>query len=161
AEELDELWKGTNPAELRHELAQQHKAEKEPWQRQLLLFRWHASLLRTVARSPAPDFEKARQVLKAIEDLDGVRPTATHFLALLRRDVLPARRGDKQLGEALQLRQQAERAALGLRDEEDPDDKLPAYSAQVAAWLGKEIDAADQERRLGEDLLFASQVEDW
>src|SRR5262249_24511882 len=81
--------------------------------------------------------------------------------AVLSRGGDDSRRGDKLLSVALELRRQAERAALGLRDEEIPEQRLPAYSERVDRWLSKEIDDADQERRLGEDLLLATQPEDW
>ncbi len=58
---------------------------------------------------------------------------------------------------ALALRRSAEAAALGLGAGE-PD--LPAYSEETAPWIEAAVEKADVQRRLGEDLLFASMKED-
>src|SRR5262249_30281038 len=145
---------------IRDNLAKKVKEQKGSWQ-PLQLIRWQDALLRKAAQSPDQALAKAHEVLKVSDDLGTLRPTELQFLALLDRDVVKARRGDRLLGKALLLCRQAERVALGLRDEEDPKEKLPAYSEQVAVWFGKEIDKADQERRLGEDLLLATSADDW
>ena len=73
-----------------------------------------------------------------------------------------------QLRYALKVRRVAEAAALGLvvrrpahgSPEEDVDHQLRgSYSEQVMPWIQEATDHADVDRRLGEDLLFASAKE--
>src|SRR5262249_10828848 len=102
AEELDELWKA-DAAEIRDKLGLKLKAEKNSWGQQLLRARWHEALLRLVARAPKENLKKAQEVLKTTEEFGSLRPTETHFVALLSRDVDDSRRGDKLLSVALEL----------------------------------------------------------
>lgn len=62
------------------------------------------------------------------------------------------------LRHALRVRRQAEEVALAASPAsgEDAPTRVHPYSEQVFPWIQKLVEAADQERRLGEDLLFAS-----
>src|SRR5262249_4363599 len=86
------------------------------------------------------------------------QPAEPHFLAMLRRDlaVRPITPDYALLiGHALQVELQAERAALGVEGAGYP------YSEQVAQWTGAKLVEGDEERRLGEDLLFAADDASW
>src|SRR5262249_15004259 len=101
-EELEDLWKA-DAVEIRDKLGLKLKAEKNSWGQELLRVRWHDALLRKVSQSPERDLTKAREVLRPTAEFGALRPTESHFLALLARDVAPARRGDALLGDALKL----------------------------------------------------------
>jgi hypothetical protein len=72
--------------------------------------------------------------------------------------LLAARRADLA-AKALQVRLLAEQAAVGQGGPARPD--VPAYSEQVVPWVRQKIEKADGERRLGQDLLFASVKASW
>lgn len=59
------------------------------------------------------------------------------------------------VAEALAVRRQAERAALGIAENETTID-FP-YCERIHPWIGPLVEAADADRRRGEDLLFATE----
>jgi len=89
------------------------------------------------------------------------QPAEAHFLRMLALwpEALPTRppRVFGLAGQALRVRRLAERAALGASGSASEY----SYSEQVFPWIRTQIEAADQQRRLGEDLFFASDQQAW
>jgi len=89
------------------------------------------------------------------------RPAEAHFLYMyhyLQREVLPAG-GDPAalrplLQTALALRRLTEEVALGAWAEQPRRAPAHPYSEQLYPWIRLKVEAADRERRRGEDLLF-------
>src|SRR5262249_6719236 len=125
-------------------------------------------LLEQAAADPAQNLPRADRLLHALHDPLSPRPAEAHLLVMLQRDLartdpaspplLPA----KFLTQALRVRVRAERAALGLTsdDQAAPEDRYP-YCPQVIPWIRGRVEEADRLRRQGEDLLFASDRENW
>src|SRR5205823_4426002 len=88
-----------------------------------------------------------------------VQPTEQHFQAMyefLYGKIKPSpddQPKPERLKRALDVRKYAEQVALATND---LGEKEHPYSEQVFPWIQKQIEDADQDRRLGEDLLFAS-----
>jgi uncharacterized caspase-like protein len=125
-------------------------------------------VVRDTIRDPA-SLDGGLRVLEKLEDIVDpkyCRPAEAHYLRMLRPNPNdPAERAPaaallredqrELLRLSLEVRRQAELAALGLADARAG--LLPAYSEQVRPWVSAAIDQADKSRRLGEDLLFTSQ----
>jgi hypothetical protein len=113
------------------------------------------------AEDPIENLERAYAVIRAVEDGSRPRPVETQELALLRRPGdLPGGNGINPLaapivGEGMRQRRVAERCALGVVDGGH------SYSEHVAPWIREALDQGDRERRLGFDLLFASDPVRW
>lgn len=101
------------------------------------------------------------QVNAIFQLLGTPRPAEGHFLFMylyLNQKLLPKLPSDQKvpsdlLAQALKLRRSAEEVALAcnaLRGEHP-------YSEHIYPWIREKVEAADRERRLGEDLLFAPQ----
>ena len=61
------------------------------------------------------------------------------------------------VSQAILVRRQAERTALGVTSRA----RDYSYCEQIYPWIGKRVEAADAERRLGEDQLFSSEKSAW
>jgi hypothetical protein len=99
----------------------------------------------------------AERVLIAKGD-DYPQPAEAHFLRMLKLYLpLEGRPPDAQalVAQALMVRRQAERAALGIVGNESAADY--PYCEQLHPWIGPLVEQADVHRRLGEDLLFATE----
>jgi hypothetical protein len=137
------------------------------------------ALLQRAAANPATELERSYRLLHGTPApgflADPLRaPAEVHYLSMLWRYLpqkpAPAGLSDR-LPTALQLRNDAERTALGLpagtapatpaADTTAGGDSGYAYSEQVAPWIQGPVAAGDGERRLGEDLLFASDSASW
>jgi hypothetical protein len=129
------------------------------------------AVLHEIAAAPDRHWQAGLQLL---EDLDppesDCRPAEVHYLTMLqpRPDdakkapaaaVRDSKGGAALLHKALAVRIVAEQAALGLG--QDKDSKVPAYSEEVRPWIAAIIHKADAKRRLGEDLLFTTDPEEW
>ncbi len=89
-------------------------------------------------------------------------PAEAHFLRMLRTKLSPAlevrpRPFWRLASQALRVRTLAERAAMGVSPRADG---YP-YSEQVHAWTRRTIEQADNNRRTGEDQLFAADEPTW
>jgi hypothetical protein len=96
-----------------------------------------------------PDANLARAAAR-LPRFDGPRPAEAQplpYLAAHRPADCPA----ALVTLALSVRRQGERAALGLGD----DGGLPACSEQVYPWIRGTLKTADEQRRVGEDLLVS------
>jgi hypothetical protein len=119
--------------------------------------------LEQATADPAKHLGRAAEMVQLLHDRDP-RPQEAHFLVMLARD-LPR---DPQTGQlapptdltrlALTVRRLAEQTALAV----DADDlRSYPYSEQVLPWIRSTVDSADQERRFGQDLLFAATERHW
>jgi hypothetical protein len=85
------------------------------------------------------------------------RPAEAHFLVMLRQFYAKQDgRPPPQWRLALAVRRQAEQAALGIRPGGPGAPAGHPYSERVWAAVRAKVEAGDAERRLGEDLLFAT-----
>lgn len=119
------------------------------WLRMQLL----EALLRRAAEDPHNNLPKVCALLGVIEDPLGPRPAELHFPLMLLRDLSPAGWDDDRnavVQLALQVRSLAERAAMATGTSEH------AYSEQVRRWTSAAVEAADADRRLGEDLVLSA-----
>ncbi|HEY8505031.1 MAG TPA: vWA domain-containing protein, partial [Gemmataceae bacterium] len=119
-----------------------------------------AALLEALAeRDEAPTPENLARADTLLRLTDGAlpRPVEAHYLRMLHRDLAPQRPGEKLVRQALRLRLRAEEVAL---NGGAPADE-PAFGEQVFRWAGAPLAEADRLRRLGEDLLFATDPQAW
>lgn len=109
--------------------------------------------------------EEGARVIETVFGKGNARPVEVHFLRLLRRGLEGLPRS-KELNareqQALRLRALAERAALAIGDPDadQPHHNRHPYSEYVVRWIRPLIDAADQQRRLGEDHVFSGTAAD-
>jgi hypothetical protein len=121
------------------------------------------------------DLKRAHDALALLGDDGGLRPVEAHYLAMLYRDLPSPEPTPEIVRLALQTRLLAERAALGVVMPGDPGSqpligkqgasdlqgRRYPYSEAIFPWIQKQVDAGDQERWQGENLLFASGVDYW
>ncbi|ODU01496.1 MAG: hypothetical protein ABS79_01560 [Planctomycetes bacterium SCN 63-9] len=89
---------------------------------------------------------------------DYPQPAEAHFLRMIKLYLPFAERPSEAqtlITQAITLRQQAERAAVGIVGNETASDY--PYSEQILPWIGPLVEKADADRRIGEDRLFASE----
>jgi hypothetical protein len=175
----DDLWK--NPA---------GKDQSETWkkvkdwadrrpadEKRLLRVHLMGQMLAELNERPVAkaDLTKAHDALTLLGDDGRLRPVEAHYLVMLWRDLPSPEPAPEIVRLALQTRLLAERAALGLVMPGDPGfqpllgkqgasdlqgGRYP-YSEAIFPWIRKQVDAGDQERWQGENLLFASGADYW
>ncbi len=128
-------------------------------------------LLRKLEQEPQRLASAAAALARLGDDPLAPRPAESHLALMLHggteRDgpsrvarLLAAGRADL-VAQALRTRRLAEQAALGVGGEGADPATLPAYSEQVLAAVREQVEKADRERRLGEDLLFTTDGQRW
>jgi hypothetical protein len=126
-----------------------------------VLHRFDERLLDRVVADPNSQLNKAIQLLPVMhDDPRRLLPAEVHALAMLVRDRPASSKSSADvylpaLSRALSVRRLAEEVALatGLGEVH--------YSDEIAPWVLGGVDAADRDRRLGEDLLFSSEPDRW
>jgi len=128
-------------------------------EKQLLRVQIGELLIRQVAKDPANDLDKGAKLARVLEDKVSPRPAELHFLIMLNRDRVenpkPAGEYYTAIKTALELRLFAEKTAFNLA----PDGHL--YSERIYPWIKSPVELADDSRRIGQDLLFASNPLSW
>lgn len=156
-EPFDKLW-AAQPDDRAALWAKLQNAEGPGWRdRALVRGRVLALLIQQAAENPQSDLARAAELVSFLHEASqAVPPAEAHFLVMLNRDLPKPLSGDSAplISRALKLRLLAEQAAMGL----EPG-KIP-YCEFVLPWVRQTIAAADIDRRLGEDLLFATEPED-
>jgi hypothetical protein len=119
--------------------------------------RVYESLVRRAAEDPQRNLPLAAELVHLVQGTSkATLPAEVHFLLMLQRD-LPKPLSEQpapQVARALRLRLLAEQAAMCHQPNTIP------YSEYVLPWVQASIEAADADRRLGEDLLFATEAGD-
>src|SRR5262249_16180014 len=147
-EMVNELWnapKGNEPDKWK-ELQQ----KAEPALLPSLPLRLNALLYERAASDPSANMEKPIPLSPEVRPPSKAPPAEVHYLRMLRRDApvgppFAAPYADA-LREALSVRRQAERAAVGLEEPPDrpvvgiPPEARYAYSEYVAQWTAPQID---------------------
>jgi hypothetical protein len=87
------------------------------------------------------------------------RPAEVHYLLMLHQDLNLAEPDVKLLRDALALRLLAENVALTVKGM--PPSAPGADSSRIHPWIAKKVEAADNKRYLGQDLLFGADGKDW
>lgn len=153
---LNDLWDAP-PADQRKLWAKQQQSVVEPVYRRVLPARMADQIIDRAAENPGQNLDRACQVLQVICDPLRPRPAEVHFLTMVRRDLqkMPPLELAGLVSQSLRVRRLAENAALGTGENAQP------YSEQIVLWTGPEVIDADQERRQGEDLIFASDKDHW
>ncbi len=108
-------------------------------------------IIQRVIEDPAANLQHGADLIQLLDDPLHPRPAESHFLVMLARDLPPSRWDDRRrdlVRLALQTRLLAERTAWGLRD------VGYAYPERVVPRITKLVEAADKQRRQGEDLLL-------
>jgi hypothetical protein len=115
-------------------------------------------VLQRTATNPADNLERADRLLPLLRSPLHPRPAELHFLSMLAHH-LPQKPAERDLiavvGLALQVRRAAEQTALALREREH------SYSEQLCPWIQPRVNQADEQRRLGQDLLFTTEAARW
>jgi len=119
-------------------------------------------LLERAIEDPVKNLQSAAdRLLITAKESSSHQPAEVHFLRMLALwpEALPSRlpRVWGLASQALTVRQLAERAAVGASARVSDY----SYSEQVYPWIKAQIEAADQQRRLSEDLLFSSERAAW
>jgi hypothetical protein len=120
-------------------------------------------ILRAV-RDPPRNLESvAEKLLVTHARSDYPQPAEAHFLRMLalwpRSQARRAPELGGLIGQSLSVRMLAERAVLGLPA--TGGGRAHRYSEQVHPWIKTLIEKADEQRRIGEDLLFSSERTAW
>jgi hypothetical protein len=109
-------------------------------------------VIQRVSEAPAENISRGCDLIRILDDPLHARPAEAHFLLML-ADGLPQEPWDDQRRDlvrlALDTRQQAERTAWNLRGDRY------AYFRQAFRHIRDSVEAADKERRFGEDLLLS------
>ena len=149
---LDELW-AAEPADRSNIWQKAIKANADEAENaERLRLAVFDALFSRATENPAANLKQAAEIAEVVRSPQNPLPAELHFLAMLAKylptDTLtPA--GSPQIQQALRLRRLAERAAVGHHDGD-------IYAAEQALpWFTAHVQAGDQKRRLGEDLLFA------
>jgi hypothetical protein len=126
---------------------------------QLLRVQLGELLIKQVAEDPPAHLKKGAKLAGVLYGVGSPRPAEIHFLVMLDRDQVekpqPAEEYYATIRAALELRLLAEKTALNLPPEGHP------YAERVYPWIKSLVDVADESRRMGQDLLFASNSLSW
>jgi hypothetical protein len=123
-----------------------------------------AALLLARALAEPEQLSKVLRLMHKLDDAQTPRPAESHLLTMfdhlyegvLTRDGVGAARPEsKLLQQVLKTRLLAEETALTANLSGPDQRRVHPYSEQVHPWIKNKVEAADQERRLAEDLLFA------
>jgi hypothetical protein len=118
-------------------------------------------LLLQASRNPGKDLESVAEKLEITRGHDYPQPAEAHFVRMLARRLEPLGKQPQKLlaavSQAILLRRQAERTALGASGRA----RDYSYCEQIYPWIGKRVETADAERRLGEDQLFSADQSAW
>ena len=118
-------------------------------------------LLLQASHNPGKDLESVAAKLEITRGHDYPQPAEAHFVRMLARRLKPVGNQPQKLlaavSQAISVRRQAERTALGVTSRA----RDYSYCEQIYPWIGKRVEAADAERRLGEDQLFSSDKSAW
>jgi hypothetical protein len=168
-EMLNELWSA--PADSEAAVWKEMQKKADPALVASLPLRLNELLYDRAVADPSANLTKAVALTREVRTPSKAPPAEIHFLRMLRRDVpvgppFPVPYNDA-IHDALLVRRQAERAAVGMEEAPErpplgvPAEARYAYSEQVGQWTAAQIDRADAKRRLAEDLLFASDPASW
>jgi hypothetical protein len=133
---------------------------KDDGTKKLLCVQLSRLLLQKAIQAPE-NLAKAHELIQLLDGLGGPLPAEAHYLAMLDRDLASPRPDRDLLGMALETRRLAEETALAVHPASQEKNPFPSYSELVYLWIEDRVVQADQQRRLGEDLLFASRKPDW
>lgn len=111
------------------------------------------AILDRVSADPVSTLSRAVDLVHRIADPRAPLPAEIHYMVMLARD-LPAGSltgaSVDLVREALRTRKMAERVALGVKENEY------SYSIEIRPWISSDVEKGDVNRRLAEDLLFAT-----
>ncbi len=110
-------------------------------------------ILQRVIEDPPANLRTGAELSRLLDDPLQIRPTESHFLVMLERDLPESSWSDQRrnlVSLAIETRLLAERTAWCLRE------TGYAYAERVVPYVTSIIDEADRQRRLGEDLLLSS-----
>ena len=143
---------------------EQAKLPADLEQRQTLRLQLLGLVIQRTGENPRENLIKATQLIGLLNDPAVPRPAEAHFLLMLGLELQKKHQQNPRLMSAefaglitlaLKVRVQAEQAALGLPSNSHP------YSERVRPWIEPLIQAADEQRALGQDLLFIRDTARW
>lgn len=112
-------------------------------------------LLDRAAEDPGNNLARAGVLARVLADPVYPKPAEIHYLVMLRRDLPDPPPPADLLKIGLRNIDRAQMAAFGMDSEGYP------YSEEVFSWIQALITTGDRDRRVGEDLLFASEASSW
>ncbi len=153
---LKELWEAPSVAEAQQKWKMWTQKEAEakaplPVRRDLT-----GLLLERIASDPE-SLGRAASLLRLLRAADVPPPAEAHFAVMLARDLPDGTTTEhaQVVALAVRVRLLAERAATSLRP------GVHAYTEAIHPWIETQLLAADEQRQLGQDLLFSSAPADW
>jgi hypothetical protein len=151
SKQFDELW--TAEADKVREVWEKIQKNHAGSAQQMFRAEMGVLLMKRAAEDPANNLTKAVD-LSQLMWKSNLAPAEIQFMSLLRRDgpwnARPPKAYFEVVREALELRLLAESAALSVPPQGHP------YSEQVYAWIKERVQAADENRRVGQDYLMVS-----
>jgi hypothetical protein len=155
-EQFDRLWNATPPDDAKRWAEMQNAGKSQDrLTRQRLRAHFYQLLLEHAAQDPPASFRRAFRLAQVLAEPAGLAPAEVHQLVMLARDLPEGPPPADLLQQALRLIVLAQQTALAVGP------GAYAYSEQVYPWVQAKVTAADQQRRIGQDLLFASGGQDW
>lgn len=112
-------------------------------------------LLNRALEAPAANLARARDLATALADPVNPAPAEIHYLMMLSGDLPRPRPPNDLLKHALRSVARGEQAAVAAQD------GVYAHSEETYPWVRSAVSEADRQRRLGQDLLFASDAASW
>ena len=149
---LNELWNAPDNQHASIWQAALSAAGRQSDQQHLLRIAVFEALLQRAIEDPAGNLARASALVGVVDSPLYPLPAEIHFLLMLQRH-LPegalAEQSGRRISAALTLRQLAERAAVAHQG------GSAQAAEQILPWIEDQVKQADEQRRLGEDLLFA------
>src|SRR5262249_24763412 len=159
---LKELWEA-KPEEQEAVWAKLLQEAGDKKRQQLLQLQFGDFLLERATLDASPEnWKRVRALLRVVAGTGNQRPAEVHFVGMLLRDLAEKRPPQELLQRELRLRRLAEEVAVAVPSQpSDAKGKGHPYSERVYPWIQEMVTEADDQRRRGLDLLFASESDSW
>ncbi len=152
--DFNELWNAPMP-EQAAVWAKLTKGVPDRLDRDVLRLRFYDMLLDRAAEDPTVNVPPGTNLLRLLTDPVAPRPVEAQYLALLIRDMPTPRPPADLIRTSLRSMHAAGQTALSAQFGVYP------YSEEVYPWLRSRVEAGDAQRRLAQDLVFASDEASW
>jgi hypothetical protein len=152
--QLDDLWNAV-PADYGKTWKALLTAAPAPGGERAFRYYTYQYLLDRALDDPAGNLARVATLLQVISDPTRPRPMTAQYAAFLARDLATPPPPADLVQLAMRVMSFGEQTALAMQPGIYP------YSEQVYPWIQATVEAADRQRRLGQDLVFASTPAEW